>query len=79
MAETIFRDDFNPRFSLNLLAKDMRLATELAEEYDVDMPIAKVTQRDIESAISKRLGHLDSTISLTLQEERTGVKLRLQH
>lgn len=79
MAETIFRGDFNPRFSLNLLAKDMRLATELAEEYDVDMIIAKVTLRDIESAISKNLGDMDSTISLTLLEERSGVKLRLRH
>ena len=76
MAETIFQDDFQPRFALKLVDKDMRLATELADEYGVKMALAERTQQEIEEAMSRGWGDLDGSIYMTLQEERTGVKVR---
>jgi len=76
MAETIFKDDFEPRFALKLVDKDMRLAVELAAEHGVEMALAELTQREIEEAMSRGWGDLDGSIYMTLQEERTGAKVR---
>ena len=77
LPDTIFRGDFLPRFALSTARKDMGLATELAKAYDVPMKLAWATEGEMEEAMSKGLGSSDSSIFLTLQEERTGIQVRI--
>ena len=77
LPDTLFSGDFEPRFALRTAMKDMRLATELAEHYDVPMNLTAVCQAEMEEAMVRGWGGLDSSAFLRLQEERSGVQLRL--
>ncbi|MDP7578896.1 MAG: NAD(P)-dependent oxidoreductase [SAR202 cluster bacterium] len=77
MPSTIFRGDFNPRFALKTAFKDIRLAIELAEQHDVPTEVVSVCEKDMARAMEKGLSDLDSSVFLTLQEERAGVKVRI--
>lgn len=76
LPDTIFRGDFQPRFALSTARKDMAIATELARAYSVQMKLTDTTEAEMEKAISRGWGGSDSSIFLTLQEERTGVQIR---
>ena len=54
----------------------MALATELARAYDVPMKLTDTTEAEMKEAMSRGWGGSDSSIFLTLQEERTGVQIR---
>ena len=74
---TLFRGDFDPpRFALKLAGKDIRLATELARAHDVPIPVAELCEAEISEAMSRQWDSRDSSIFLTLQEERAGVQVR---
>ena len=73
---TIFQGSFEPRFALEVAHKDMTLATELGRAVDVPMRLAELSASDMSEAMSRGWGHMDSTIFLTLQEERAGVEVR---
>lgn len=77
LPDTLFSGDFEPRFALRTAMKDMRLATELAEHYGVPMNLTAVCQAEMEEAMSRGWESLDSSAFLRLQEERSGVQLRL--
>ena len=77
LPDTLFSGDFEPRFALRTAMKDMRLATELAEHYGVPMNLTAVCQAEMEEAMSRGWEGLDSSAFLRLQEERSGVQLRL--
>ena len=77
LPDTLFSGDFEPRFALKTAMKDMRLATELAENYDVPMNLTNVCQAEMEEAMNRGWADLDSSAFLRLQEERSGVQLRL--
>ena len=77
MPETLFRGNFEPRFTLRTAIKDITLATELAEEVGVPVQMAEACRAEMNEALERGLGDLDSSIALTLQEERAGVEVRL--
>ncbi len=77
LPDTLFSGDFEPRFALKTAMKDMRLATELAEHYGVPMNLTEVCEAEMEEAVRRGWADLDSSAFLRLQEERSGVQLRL--
>ena len=74
---TVFQGDFKPRFALKTALKDITLATELAEEVGVPVQLAEACRAEMNEALERGLGDLDSSVALTLQEERAGVQVRL--
>ena len=74
---TVFQGDFKPRFALKTALKDITLATELAEEVGVPVQLAPACRAEMNEALERGLGDLDSSVALTLQEERAGVQVRL--
>jgi len=73
----IFKGDFDSvRFALKLARKDIGLATELAREYDVPMPMAALAEQTMMEALARGWGDKDSTSPWMLQEEAAGVKVR---
>ena len=77
LPDTFFRGDFEARFALRTADKDLRLGEELAEAYDVSMPLAEICRDLYAQAMSRGWEDSDSSIVLTLQEERAGVQVRL--
>jgi len=75
--DVVLKGDFdNVRFALKLARKDVGLATALAREYDVPMPIAAVGEQIMVEAMARGWGERDSTSPWQLQEEKAGVKVR---
>jgi 3-hydroxyisobutyrate dehydrogenase len=73
----IFTGSFDTvRFALKLARKDIGLATELAREYDVPMPMATVAEQIMIEALARGWGDKDSTAPWMLQEEAAGVVVR---
>jgi 3-hydroxyisobutyrate dehydrogenase len=73
----VFKGDFdNVRFALKLARKDVGLATELAREYNVPMPLASVAEQIMMEALARGWGDRDSTSPWLLQEEAAGVQVR---
>ena len=77
LPDTLFSGDFEPRFALKTAMKDMWLAAELADHYGVPMNLTEVCQGEMEKAMLRGWADLDSSAFLRLQEERSGVQLRL--
>lgn len=77
LPKMIFRGTFDRvTFALRLARKDLGLATELAREMDVPMPLAAHTEQDLIEALNKGWGEKDSAAAFMVQEERAGVKVR---
>ena len=77
LPDVIFKGDFDTvRFALKLARKDIGLATELAREYDVPMPMAAVFEQVMMEALTRGWGDKDSLSPWMLQEEAAGVKVR---
>ena len=74
---TLFQGDFEPRFALKIARKDIGLATDLAADYEVPVQLARACLADMEEAISRGLEDSDSSVFLTIQEERAGVQVRV--
>jgi len=73
----IFKGDFDTvRFALKLARKDIGLATELAREHDVPMPLASVAEQIMMEAVARGWGDRDFTAPWLLQEEAAGVQVR---
>jgi 3-hydroxyisobutyrate dehydrogenase-like beta-hydroxyacid dehydrogenase len=73
----VFKGDFDTvRFALRLARKDIGLATELAREYDVPMPMAAVAEQIMMEALARGWGDKDSTSPWLLQGEAAGVQVR---
>ena len=77
LPDTLFRGDFDARFALKTANKDLRLGEELAEAYQVSMPLAQICRDLYEQAMARGWEENDSSIVLTLQEESAGVQVRL--
>jgi 3-hydroxyisobutyrate dehydrogenase-like beta-hydroxyacid dehydrogenase len=74
---TVFAGAFDTvSFALELLRKDVSLATALGREYHVPMLIAALAEQQLEEAMRRGWGDKDSMAFFCLQEERAGVKLR---
>lgn len=77
MPRMIFRGNFDHvTFALKLARKDLGLATELARELNVPMPLAAHTEQDLLEALAKGWGDKDSAAAFMIQEDRAGVKVR---
>jgi 3-hydroxyisobutyrate dehydrogenase-like beta-hydroxyacid dehydrogenase len=73
----IFKGDFDTvRFALKLARKDIGLATELAREHDVPMPLASVAEQIMMEAVARGGGDRDFTAPWLLQEEAAGIQVR---
>jgi 3-hydroxyisobutyrate dehydrogenase len=74
---TVFPGTFDTvNFALDLLRKDVGLATALGREYHVPMLIAALAEQQLEEAVRRGWGAKDSMAIFCLQEERAGVTLR---
>jgi 3-hydroxyisobutyrate dehydrogenase len=77
LPNVIFKGDFDTvRFGLKLARKDIGLATALAREYNVPMPMAAVAEQIMMEAMARGWGDKDSTAPWMLQEEAAGVQVR---
>jgi 3-hydroxyisobutyrate dehydrogenase len=77
LPRTVFRGTYEPAmFSLALARKDIGLATELAREYGVPMPITDLAEGIAEEAMRRGWGPLDNNVVFRLQEEAAGVEVR---
>jgi len=75
--DVVFKGDFDSvRFALKLARKDIGLATALAREYDVPMPMAALGEQVMMEAMARGWGDKDSTAPWLLQEEAARVQVR---
>jgi 3-hydroxyisobutyrate dehydrogenase len=75
--DVVFKGAFDDvRFALKLARKDVGLATALAKEYDVPMPLATAGEQQLIECMARGWGDRDSTAPWLLQEERAGVAVR---
>lgn len=68
----VHQRDFAPRFSNELLHKDMKLATELAQAYGVDMPINQLAEQ-MYALAKERFPKEDMAALFKIYEEKVGV------
>lgn len=73
--DAILDRTFEPRFSLNLLHKDVRLALELAEEIDMPLDLVKLGEQKVAEA-KKKYGDQDVSAIVRPLEEKAGVTLK---
>ena len=77
LPDVIFKGDFDtPRFAFALARKDVGLATDLAREYNVPMPMSNVAEQNMIEGMNRGWGGRDSSASFQLQEDRAGVEVR---
>ncbi len=60
--------DFAPGFAIDLMAKDLRIVRDLAEEVGTDLPMAQVALAVFEKASRQGLGRQDVSGVLQLYE-----------
>ena len=78
LPEMVFKGRFEPvRFALKLARKDVGLATALARELGVPMAAAAITEQSLDEAIARGWGDRDYATPFLLQEERAGVRVRV--
>jgi 3-hydroxyisobutyrate dehydrogenase len=74
---TVFRGQYDPpTFSLALARKDIGLATELAREYLVPMPLTNLAEQIAIQAVNRGWADQDNNVVFRLQEEAAGVEVR---
>ncbi len=80
LVRTMFRGEFDPaNFALELAYKDISLATELAREYSVPMPMATLAEQVAIQAMNRGWKDRDSSVTVLLQEEQAGVEVRASY
>jgi 3-hydroxyisobutyrate dehydrogenase-like beta-hydroxyacid dehydrogenase len=73
----ILKRNFEPaRFSMELGAKDFRLAVDLAEELGVPVRVGATVARALADAVESGLGDKDFSAYITLLEQAAGVEVR---
>jgi 3-hydroxyisobutyrate dehydrogenase len=78
LAEYYLPGKFDPSsFSLRLAHKDAVLALELAREVGVPMPFSQLALKELEKGIERGWIDRDFRVTMTLQEERAGVDVRV--
>lgn len=68
--------DFAQRFSINLLYKDMKLATDLAEQLEVPLRLGKVSEEMIGRAQAEGHGGEDIAATIRPLEKEVGVEVK---
>ncbi len=67
-----------PAFALRLAHKDVGLAVALGREVGVPMRLSNLTLEEMTEAMNRDWGHLDSRVSMLLQQERAGVEIAVE-
>ena len=77
VVRTLFRGEYDPpSFALELARKDIGLATDLGREFNVPMPVANLAEQIAIEAMNRGWGGMDSSVTIRLQEEQSGVEVR---
>ena len=80
VVRTLFRGEYEPpSFALELARKDIGLATDLGREFNVPMPVANLAEQIAIEAMNRGWGGMDSSVTIRLQEEQSGVEVRAPH
>ena len=66
-----------PDFALRLARKDVSLAVQVGREFDVPMRLANLTLEEMTEAMNRGWDGRDSRVAQLLQEERSGVQVRV--
>ena len=76
--QTVFRGRFETEtFTLKLLRKDVRLATDLGRELNVPLPVANIVEQILVAAVNRGWGDKAAyTVTFQLQEEAAQVQIR---
>ena len=75
-ARAILRDRLAPTFTLDLACKDMGLATDLANELDVNLTMAPTAERMMKNFQDNGFGKEDTLATVKALEEAAGVTVR---
>ena len=79
LERTTLQGDWDrPRFALSLARKDLGLATDLASEFGVPMPLAASAEQALIECLNKGWGGKDMTAAFALQEERSNIQVRVK-
>jgi 3-hydroxyisobutyrate dehydrogenase len=79
LEKTTLQGDWDrPRFALALARKDLGLATDLASEFGVPMPLAAMAEQALIECLNRGWGGKDMTAAFALQEERAQVQVRVK-
>ena len=79
LEKTTLQGDWDrPRFALSLARKDLGLATDLASEFGVPMPLAAQAEQALIECLNRGWGGKDMTAAFALQEERANVHVRVK-
>jgi 3-hydroxyisobutyrate dehydrogenase-like beta-hydroxyacid dehydrogenase len=70
------RSPADAAFTLELALKDLSLATELAREVDVPVPVAGLVEQMVREGLERGWGQLDNNVVVRLQEEAAGAPVR---
>ena len=78
LAEHLLPGKFDPPdFALRLARKDVDLAVAVGREFDVPMRLANLALQELTEAMNRGWGDRDSRVAMLLQEERSGVEVRV--
>jgi 3-hydroxyisobutyrate dehydrogenase-like beta-hydroxyacid dehydrogenase len=76
-APLVFKRDFDPRFSVKWLEKDMQLMLESAAELNVPVPLTSLSCQMYRAAIAKGYGEEDICGSIRLLEDLASCQVRV--
>jgi 3-hydroxyisobutyrate dehydrogenase len=78
LADNFLQGTFDtPSFALRLAHKDVTLATELGRELNVPMRVSNLALAELTEAMNRGWGEKDSRVAMLLQEERSGVEIKV--
>lgn len=78
LEKTALQGDWDrPRFALALARKDLGLATDLASELGVPMPLAALAEQTLIECVNRGWGGRDMAAAWALQEDRARVQVRV--
>lgn len=76
---SVLKGDFEPHFKLSLACKDIRLALDLANEYNIAMPVvADACAQQLFQAEAEGWGEKDHQTVVWLLERAAGIQVRAQ-
>jgi 3-hydroxyisobutyrate dehydrogenase-like beta-hydroxyacid dehydrogenase len=75
-APAVFKRDFSTKFSVKWLAKDIRLAIDLAAALGVPIPLTSLAQQLYQAAMARGYGEDDICGSIRVLEELAGCEVK---
>ena len=75
--KTLFKDNYEPLFSLNMALKDIKLAVSVAKELEVPARLTNLATSELEEAVNRGWGNKDTRIAMKLQEQRSNIEIRV--